>query len=478
MNSEIKKLASETIFYGFATILPRTLNFLLVPLHTRVFAQEAYGDVSELYGYVAFFNIVFLFGMETAFFRFTNKEGLDPAKVFRMTQTVVSAISVFLSGIFLIFYRSIAQVFSISESRIIVWICLTMLVDAMVAIPFARLRQQNKVLRFTSFKLINITLLIGFNVYFLWLSGNPNPGIELVFLANFLANAAYVIFFFKDLISWKPLFDRKLSPEILSYSYPVVLTGLAGMTNEMFSRISIDNWLPKDFYPGKSADYVQGVFAACYRFSVFMSLVVMAFRFAAEPFFFSKSSDKNSPELFAKINHYFILIASAIMVGICLNLDWLKYFIDAGYWEGLNIVPVLLLGYIFLGVYYNISIWFKVTDRTHFGTIITFVGAGVTVGLNYILIPAYGIMGSSLVTLICYFSMTALCYGIGQRYYPVPYTLGKDLGIITMACLIVFVNDKIVINNVALSIGIRGVASLLVMWVVYSLTFRKDMLYP
>ena len=469
----INRLFQETTVYGLGTILPRMLNFFLVPLQTRVFPQEAYGDISELYGYVAFFNIIFLFGMETAFFRFSNKTGQDAEWVFRVTQTVVTAISIIFSTTFLIFYIPIANVFAIKESSLVIWVSLTLLVDAVVAIPFARLRLQKKALKFTSIKLVNVALLVGLNVYFLLYSGNPAPGIELVFLANFLANAVYLIFFFRDLISWRPLFDKKLSPQILSYSYPIVITGLAGMTNEMFSRIAIDNWLPKDFYPGKSSGYVQGVFSACYRFSVFMSLVVQAFRFAAEPFFFASASDKNSPQLFAKVNHYFILVACAIMVGICLNMEWLKYFVGSGYWEGLNIVPVLLLGYIFLGVYYNISVWFKVTDRTYFGTIITLFGAMITIGLNYWLIPAYGILGSSLVTLICYFVMTVMCYGFGQRYYPVPYTLGKDLVAIIIACLVVYVNSQIVIDNLVLSIGFRGAISLMVVWMVYSITFRK-----
>jgi len=477
LTGEIKKLASETVLYGLGTILPRTLNFLLVPLQTRVFRQEDYGDIAELFGYVAFFNMIFLFGMETAYFRFSNKPGHEANHIFRITQTVVIFISVVLSGLFLVFYGAIADAFSITNKNTIIWIALTLLVDAVVAIPFAKLRQQKKAVKFTSIKLINVALLIGFNLYFLLLSKNPVPGIELVFLANLLANLSYLIFFFKDLISWRPLFDKTVSPQILSYSYPIVLTGLAGTTNEMFSRIAMDNWLPKDFYPGKSSGYVQGVFAACYRFSVFMSLIVMAFRFAAEPFFFSKSSDKNSPTLFAKVNHIFILVACTIMVGICLNLDWLKYFVDSGYWEGLNIVPVLLLGYIFLGIYYNISIWFKVTDKTHYGTIITLFGAALTIGLNFWLIPAYGIMGSSIVTLTCYFGMTAMCYIIGQRFYPVPYTVGKDLIVIATTCLVVFVNSKITITNIAFSIGLRGVASLIMVWIVYSLTFKKDILH-
>jgi O-antigen/teichoic acid export membrane protein len=475
LTGQIKKLASETVVYGLGTILPRSFNLLLVSLHTRVFPQDEYGTISELYGYVAFFNIIFLFGMETAFFRFSNRPDMDKARTFRLTHSVVVVISTLLSVGLLIFSNSIAEQHGINDKKIVVWIVLTMLVDALVAIPFAKLRLEKKAMWFTVFKLVNVFLLLGLNFYFLWYSKSPSPGIELVFLANLLANSIYLVFFFRDLILWRPSFDKKISPQILSYSIPIVLTGLAGMTNEMFSRIALDNWLPKDFYPGRSAEYMQGVFSACYKFSVFISLAVQAFRFAAEPFFFAAAGDKSSPQLFARVNHYFVLSACAMMVGICLNMEWLKYFVGPDSWEGLGIVPVLLLGYIFLGIYYNISVWFKVIDKTYFGTIIAVAGALITVALNYWLIPLFGIMGSAYVTLICYFTMTAACYALGQRYYPVPYTVAGDLSAITITCLIVFINEKIVIENVVASIALRGLATLIIFWIIYSITFRNKL---
>jgi O-antigen/teichoic acid export membrane protein len=472
LTGEIRKLATETILYGLGTIMPRMLNFFLVPLQTSVFPQEDYGNLSESYGYMAFANIVFLFGMETAFFRFNNRQEFSQPRVLNAAQTIVVFISSSITITFLLFSNSLASVLSNGNSRVFIWILLTIFIDAIVAIPFAQLRLKKEALKFTIFKLVNVGLLIGLNLYFLLYTENPE--IELVFLANFIANAFYLLFFTRVLIQWRPLFDKELTPKMLTYSYPIVFTGIAGMTNEMFSRIAIDNWLPKNFYPGKSSDYIQGVFAACYRFSVFMSLTVQAFRFAAEPFFFSKAQDKNSPEVFAKVNSYFILIACTIMLGICLNMDWLKYFIDEGYWEGLNIVPVLLLGYIFLGIYYNISIWFKVTDKTYFGTFITLGGAFVTILLNYIMIPLYGIMGSSLVTLICYFAMTISCYWLGQRYFPVPYYLFKDLSIIVITCLLIYLNTQLKIDNYMISIALRGLISLIILYVVFRITFRKS----
>jgi O-antigen/teichoic acid export membrane protein len=462
LSGEIKKLASETVLYGLGTILPRMLNFLLVPLQTRVFPKEDYAAISELYGYAAFLNIIFLFGMETAYFRFSHKEGAQPDKIFRITQTVALGISVVFSVLFLFITPTLTTTFHVPNNSIIPWLVLTLLVDALVAIPFAQLRLRKKTRAFAAYKIINVALLVGLNLYFLVYSGNPAPGIEFVFIANFVANAAYLLFFYKDLLSWRPLVDRHITPEILRYSYPLVITGLAGTTNEMFSRIALNDWLPKNFYPGKSPEYMQGVFAACYKFSVFMSITVQAFRFAAEPFFFSRASDKNSPALFARVNHYFVLLACVIMIGICLNLDWLKYYVDPESWEGLAIVPLLLLGYIFLGIYFNMSVWFKVTDRTYYGTIITIIGAVLTIAFNYLLIPLYGIIGSSIATVLCYFSMTALCYFFGQRFYPIPYSIGKDFLLLVVTCGIVYLNLQIEIPHSWLSAGVRAFASVVI----------------
>ena len=466
MSGELKKLASDTALYGLGTMLPRMLNFFLVPIQTRAFPTEDYAAISELYGYVAFLNIIFLFGMETAFFRFSNKEGANPERVFRITQTVVLLISSIFTVIFLLASSSITSVLHVPNARVIIWLALTLWVDAMVAIPFAQLRLHKKAKQFAIFKIVNITLLIGLNLYFISYFGS-SLGIEFVFLANFVANAVYLVFFFKELLAWRPLLDRQLTPQIFTYSYPLVIMGIAGTTNEMFSRIALDNWLPKDFYAGQTPKQVQGVFAGCYKFSVFMSIAVQAFRFASEPFFFSKASDKNSPALFAKVNHYFVLFACVIMVGICLNLDWLKYFVDQEYWSGLAIVPVLLLGNIFLGIYFNMAVWFKVTDNTHYGTMFTLIGAAVTILANYFLIPIYGIIGSSIATVLCYFSMTVFCYFIGQRYYPVPYSIGRDFLLLIGAVSLVYLNAIIDIPNVWISIGIRGLVSLALAGIVF-----------
>lgn len=467
--NQLKKLVGETMLYGLGSIVPRFLNFLLVPLHTSVFAPEDYGVITKLFAYVAVINIIFMFGMETAYFRFATKPGADEKRVFNLAQTIVVAISIVLSIIFIAWANPIAQFLLIpTHADLVIWLAIIMLVDAIVAIPFARLRLEKKGSRFAIGKLVNIFILVGLNLFFLKISFNPSMGVGYVVLANLLANCFYLLFFAPTLLTWRPAFDGKISLSMVSYAYPIMFMGLAGMTNEMFSRLTLEWWLPKDFYPGKSGDYALGIFGASYKFAMLMSLAVQAFRYAAEPFFFSNASDKNSPQLFAKVNHYFVIVCCALLLTVSINLDILKYFLgNEEYWEGLSIVPILLTGYLFLGVYYNFSIWYKLSDKTHYGTFITVGGAIITIGLNYMLIPTLGYVGSSWVTLICYFSMTIACYMLGQKYYPIPYAVLKSLSYITITIALIYLVNLLEFSAQWMTIAFHGIVLVFYLAVIY-----------
>ncbi len=444
---KLKRLASDTVLYGLGSILPRLLNSLLVPLHTiNMFDKAEYGAITKLYALVAVVNIVYLFGMETAFFRFATKPGADVKKIFRLAQTSVLLISVLLSVLLLLFSSPLAAAAGVVDHpEIMYWLTLTMLIDAAVAIPFAKLRLEKKPLQFAVIKIGNVVLLIALSFYFLKLNFNPEIGIGYVFLANLLANAFFILVFFKTLVNWCPTWDAEISPQMLRYAYPVMITGVAGMFNEMFSRYMLDWWLPENFYPGTSRAEAGGIFGACYKFAVFMSLGIQAFRYAAEPFFFSNASDKNSPALFAKVNHYFILVCCIVLLAVSINLDVLRYYVGKDFWSGLPIVPVLLMAYLFLGIYYNMSVWFKLTDKTQVGTYITLLGVAVTVAGNYFLIPLAGYMGSSIAAFLCYFVMTIACYWAGQKYYPIPYRVREGLTYITATFMLVYL-----VNSIAL----------------------------
>lgn len=468
--NKLRTLASETALYGLGTLLPRMLNFLLVPLHTYVFSPEQYGVVTKLFAVVGFLNVVYMFGMETAFFRFATKPETDQKRIFNLAQSAVIFISVPLTVGLILGSGAVAASFDIGpHPEFITWLSLVMLIDAVVAIPFARLRLEKKALQFAFAKIINVVILLGLTYYFLKIDYNPTIGVGYVFLATLLANLFYVFFFFTTLLSWRPAFDRQLSPEMFRYAYPVMLTGVAGMTNEMFSRLTLDWWLPKNFYQNMSNEAAMGVFGACYKFAIFMNLGVQAFRFAAEPFFFSHASDKKSPELFARVNHFFVIVCCFFLLGVSINLDVLKYFIAPGYWEGLHIVPILLLAYLFLGVYYNVSIWFKLSDRTHFGTWITVGGAIITIAANYFLIPQWGYTGSAWAALACYFSMAVACYATGQKFYPIPYRTLSALLYVMITLLLVYLINLIEIPNLIMAVVAHNGLLIALMIVVYSI---------
>ncbi|CAN5433917.1 polysaccharide biosynthesis C-terminal domain-containing protein [soil metagenome] len=446
--NKIKKLAGETVLYGLGTILPRTLNFFLVGLHTRIFLPDEYGVYVTLYAWIAFLNVIYLFGMETSYFRFATKPGADEENIFRVTQTFVLAISGFFSICIILFAHQISEPFDVvNHSEFIAWLSIVMFVDAAVAIPFARLRLEKKATKFAMAKILNILIQVGLNLYFLIVIYDPSINIGFLILANLFANLFYVIFFFKTLTSWRPAWDKVLFSSMIRYAYPIMLTGLAGMTNEMFSRQVLGWWLPNGFYPGKTSKEALGIFGACYRFSVIMNLAVQAFKFAAEPFFFSNSSTSNSPQLFAKVNHFFTIVCCFIVLGVTINLDILQVLLGPDFREGLVIVPILLIGYMFLGVYYNISIWFKLTDRTYFGTLITIVGMVLTIGVNFLLIPIMGYLGSAWATLICYLVMLAICYFLGQRYYPVPYKIVKGILYLLLALILIQISKYLELPN-------------------------------
>ncbi len=447
--NKLKRLAGETVLYGLGSILPRVLNFFLLKPQTDIYDPVEYGVITKLFIYVAVLNVIFMFGMETAYFRFANKPGADEKRIFNLAQTVVIAISLLLCLIIVAAAQPIAIAMDIpNHTNFIYALTALMLIDAIVAIPFARLRFLKKPFQFAIGKLINILLVVGLNLYFLYVIYDPAIGVGFVIIAPLLANSFYILFFAKTIISWRPSFDKQITITMLTYAYPVMLTGLAGMTNEMFSRITLDWWLPANFYPGKSAKYALGIFSGCYKFAMLMSLAVQAFRYAAEPFFFSQASDKNSPSLFAQINHYFIIVCCLLLLGVGINMDILKHLLGSqNYWEGLHIVPILLLGYLFLGVYYNLTVWFKLIDKTHYGTVITIFGVVITILANFILIPVAGYTGSSWATLICYFGMCAICYVLGRKFYPIPYRVISGLAYVILTSFLVYAVNLIQIAN-------------------------------
>jgi O-antigen/teichoic acid export membrane protein len=296
---------------------------------------------------------------------------------------------------------------------------------------------------------------------------DPEIGIGYIFLAMLIGNAVYLIFFFKTFIQWRPVYDREMTSSMLSYSFPIVLTGLLGTTNEFFSRISLEKWLPEGFYPGRSSEFAMGVFGASYRFAVLMQVAVTAYRMAAEPFFFSNAADKESPKLFARVNHFFVVVCCFMMLGIAINMDVLKFLMAPSYWDGIVVVVPLLLGYLFFGIYYNMTVWYKLTDKTIYGTYITVGGVVLTIALNFIFIPLFGYLGSAWVTAFVYLAMTIACYLLGQKFHPIPYTIVKDAFYILATIGLIYIVNSYTFENLIVGAVIHGVILFAWLGIVY-----------
>lgn len=462
MHPLAKKLAQQTAIYGLSSIIGRFLNYALVPIHTRIFLPQEYGVITEFFAYVAFLNILFTYGMETAFFRFAaqadqKKRAYDTALVSILTTSILFA------GTLALLSPSIASALRYPDhAEYVVWFALILGLDAVCAIPFARLRQENRPLRFAAFKIFNIAINVGFNLFFLiacpWIletksmSGlhsvisviyDPGIGVGYVFIANLLASAATLLLFLPRYIifsTWEV--DRTLLKKMLRYALPLLIVGLAGMIDETLSRAILKYRLP---VPHDEAMRQLGIFGACYKISILMTLFIQAYRMAAEPFFFEQSTREHPQPTYAKTMTYFVIFCSFIFLFVMLFADVFKMiFITPAYYEGMKVVPVLLLANFFLGIYYNLTIWYKLTDRTATGALVAVYGAVLTIALNWWWIPVFGYVGSAWATFTVYGSMVIISYFLGQKFYPVPYDLKRIFAYIALAVLFYLADAKLV----------------------------------
>lgn len=484
--SPLRKLASQTAVYGLSTILGRFLNYLLVPLHTRVFDTDEYGVVSELYAYISFFLVVLTYGMETAFFRFSQDEEKKD-KVFPTAFVSVSISSVvFMLGMG-VFAQPIANAIRYpNHPEYIVIFSLILGFDAMASIPFALLRQQGRPTKFAIVKNINIISNILLNIYFLMLCPymqhksnislpfyDATIGVGYVFISNLAASIITLPLLSKEILWMKKGFDPTLWRKMIAYGLPLLIVGLGGMVNETLDRAIMKYLLPA----GKGTLSQVGIYGANYKLSVLMSLFIQAFRFAAEPFFFSHAKTLDKKIIYARVMDYFVIVCLGIFLIVTLYIDLLKYFIGERFYEGLKVVPILLLANLCLGVYYNLSIWYKLSDQTSKGAIISLIGAGITIGLNIWWIPVFGYVGSAWATFLCYFSMMLICYGMGMKYYPIPYHIRHILSFTGIALILFFAGwfcrNTFSTGNLMRTLGINS-ALFLVFIMAVGLFIRQD----
>lgn len=471
--SLLKKLAGETAIYGLSSIVGRVLNYLLVPLYTRVFQTAEYGIVSELYALTGFLMVLFIYRMETAFFRYGTEDEKRESSFSTALWSVLGTTLMF-SAVLLFSPKNITAwlEYAPERSSFITIFGLILAFDTLAEIPLAKLRLEHKPIRFAFIRLSGIGLNILFNLFFLvfcpWALGqedwsfthsfiqkvyDPGFGVGYVFLSNLIASAAVLLLLLPAFrhLQWR--FDWRLWRTMFVYAAPLILASLAGIVNEM-----LDRELLKHLLPGNAAENLSqiGIYSACYKLAMLMSLFTQAFRYAAEPFFFAHSKKKEAKVLYGDVTKFFTIAGALAFLGVMLYLDFFKHFIDEPYWEGLAVVPILLLANLFLGLYYNVSIWYKLTDQTMLGAWIALGGAFITITLNVWWIPRIGYLGSAWATLICYAAMTFACWWWGRKYYPVQYDL-KRMGLYVALALGLYITaewfGQIVSGNQAISIA-------------------------
>lgn len=431
--STFKKLFQQTFIYGLATVLPRMLSFLLVPLYTEVLPKEEYGEISVIFAYFVLFNVILAYGMETAFFRYYNKQ--ENKKDVLSTSgwsLVVSSFLFFGVAVLAQDWISFITGIELQYIKLAIWI---LLLDALVIIPFAWLRASERPMRYAIVKILNVAVNLGLNVFFLLFLADlskevsffetiyiPDFEISYVFISNLIASGLTLLlmlsFYFR--IDFK--FNAVLWKSMMRYAFPVLIAGIAFSINEVFDRIMLDYLLPQDI-----ARSEIGAYSACYKLALFMTLFATAFRLGIEPFFFSHAGSKNASQTYALITNYFVVFGSIILVAVIVFVDLLKVVLiqNDTYWEAMEIVPLILLANLFLGIYHNLSVWYKITDRTKFGGFISLAGAILTIILNLLLIPVISYTGSAIATLAAYGLMMVLSFYFGQKYYPIPYNMRK-----------------------------------------------------
>ena len=488
--SSYKQLVGQTAIYGLSSIVGRLLNVLLVPLYTRVFEVGEYGVVTQLYAYVAFFNILFTYGLGTAFFRFFQSEKGNE-KVYSTSIISILVSSAGLALLIIIFSDAIASLIlsGISSGSYYIKIFAGILAtDAITAIPFAKLRQENKAKRFAFLRLVNIGIYIGLNLFFLvvcpallkngsysWLKTiyDPSIGVGYIFISNLLASGITMLMLFPEIFKVSLKFDSILWKRMIIYAFPLMIVGFSGMINETFDRVLIPILITN-----KSEAMMQlGIYGACYKLSIIMTLFIQTFNYAAEPFFFNHSTKENPQRVYAQVMNYFVIICAFIFLGVMLYIDIVKHFIGPDYRSGLGVVPILLMANLCLGVYYNLSIWYKLTTKTRLGAWVAVFGAVVTLIFNFWLIPIMGYMGAAWATLICYASMMILSYYVGQKHYPVAYDVRSFFYYISLALLLwvlsIYIRHQLVLSD-KMILSINTLLLILFVVIVWTSESRKN----
>lgn len=448
--ANLKSLAKDTAIYGMSSILGRFLNYLLVPLYTSNIsaASGGYGIITNLYAYTALLLVILTYGMETTFFRYANKTNEDPQKVYSSTLIMVGFTSLLFIVLVSIFLQPISGVMGYSDHSSYVWVmAATVSIDAFQCIPFAYLRYKKRPIKFAALKLLFIAFNIALNLlYFVVLPDlyksypdiiqhiyNPETGVGYAFYINLVCTASITFFFYKELTGFKYTFDKELAKRMLSYSWPILILGIAGILNQ-----NADFILFPYLYKGSQAHQQLGIYGAASKIAMIMAMITQAFRYAYEPFVFGKGNDKDNRETYAVAMKYFIIFTLLAFLVVMGYINILRHIIGRDYWEGLKVVPIVMAGTIMMGVYFNLSFWYKLIDKTIWGAYFSGIGCFVLILINIIFVPQYGYMACAWAGLIGYATAMTLSYFVGQKKYPINYPL-KSIGIYVLIAVFFFI---------------------------------------
>lgn len=463
-SSGMRTLAKETAIYGLSSIIGRFLNWLLVPLYTFVLQQQSdYGIVTNLYAWTALLLVILMYGMETGFFRFANKEECKAGAVYTTVLTSVGFTSLLFAVLCVVLRQPIANVLNYpAHSDFIAMLGVVVSMDAFGSIPFSYLRYKKRPMKFAVLKLLMIFINIAFNIFFLVICPKvqdsalvswfyrPDYGVGYVFVANLISTLSVTLMLLPDILAEKYAFSFSLLKQILRYSLPLLILGIAGVMNQTLDKI-----LFPFLYPGDASSEL-GIYGACFKIAMVMMMFTQAFRYAYEPYIFSKHKDKNSVEAYADAMKYFIIFSLLILLGMIVYLDLLKLIIAPSYWVGLKVVPIVLWAYVFQGIFFNLSLWYKLTDNTRFGAYFSIIGCFITLIINVAFVPRFSYMASACASLVCYFVMMLLSYFIGKKYLYVPYDL-RRIGfyiLLTTVILAVYYAVRFISGNAVVSMAV------------------------
>ena len=452
--SSIKKLAGQTIWYGASSIAARFINYLLTPFLTYNLANTSdYGKMGLIYAAMPILNVIFTYGFETAYFRFAAKKEYKDS-IYSTAVWSIFFTTILLTVLLWFNQGSFARIISLQDFPKIIQLSIFIIaLDALSRIPFARLREQGRPKKFAFINIFSILVNVFFTWFFIaycplqlkqnagsWVSSvydpNTNP-IVYVLLANLIQSVVTLVLLSGELSEVRFKFDVKLWKVMMIYSMPLIIVGMGGMINETFDRLMLAWWLP-----GTTVfrEEQVGIYNACYKLSILITLFIQAFRFGAEPFFFKQAEGQNPQKVYARVMKFFVIIISMMFLAVSLFIPIWKHFIGPKYWAGLSVVPILLLANMFLGIYYNLSIWYKLSHKTMSGAWITLTGAAVTFVINYFLIPHYSYVACALATFACYGSMMVISYVWGQKEYRIPYAWKKLTAYMVLAVTIYFIH--------------------------------------